>query len=191
MNPLRLARWIGDVFDELDVRWVLGGSQASSLIAEPRHTQDVDMAAELEAWHIDAVVARCEQDFFVQRTAVEEAVAQHRSFNLLSRTSSWKVDVFVCADTLLDQRQMARRQLFDVEGLSLWIPSPMDQILRKLWWYRLGHEASEQQWRDIVALTRIHGPHIDRDNLIDDAIVVGVRDLLKRAIGAAGLDGPT
>jgi hypothetical protein len=189
VNPLRLARSIGDLFDELDIRWVLGGSQASSLIAEPRHTYDIDLVAELEPWHVDAVVARCSASFFIQREAVADAISQRRSFNMLSRESSWKVDVFVSADTHLDRRQMDRRELFRAEEISLWIPSPMDQILRKLWWYRLGHEVSQQQWRDIVALVRIHGPTIDPDHLAQDAIVAGVHDLVDRAVQAAGIGG--
>jgi len=39
-----------------------------------------------------------------------------------------------------------------------------DQVLRKLWWCRLGDEVSERQWRDVLAILRVQGDAERRAN---------------------------
>ena len=46
-DPVLLAAAIGQIFDRLDIRYVLGGSVASGLLGEPRSTFDVDMMADI------------------------------------------------------------------------------------------------------------------------------------------------
>jgi hypothetical protein len=186
VNPVQLARRVGDVFDHFGVRWVLGGSLAMSLTAEPRSTLDVDMVAELDRSHIDHIMNAFAEDFFVQREAVAEALEDRRSFNLLSLSTAWKVDVFVSGNTQLDQWQLDRRRLFVSDEVELWLPSAADQVLRKLWRFRLGHEVSERQWRDVVGLLVVCEATINRAILKQNAIAVGVDDLLDRALADAG-----
>src|SRR5581483_10785947 len=56
-----------------------------------------------------------------------------------------------------------------------------DVILRKLEWYRRGGEASERQWRDVLAVLRVQ-QHLDETYLRRWAERLGVSDLLTRAL---------
>ena len=59
---------------------------------------------------------------------------------------------------------------------------PEDILLQKLRWCRKGGEISDRQWRDILGIVRVQGPHLDRDYLTNNAPVLGVSDLLMRAL---------
>ena len=47
-GPLELVSQVAAILDDLEVLYALGGSMASSLIAEPRSTVDVDIAIKVE-----------------------------------------------------------------------------------------------------------------------------------------------
>ena len=68
-------------------------------------------------------------------------------------------------------------------------PPPEDILLQKLRWYRLGGGVSDRQWRDIAAIVRVQAASLDRAYLRDGADLLGVTDLLERALGEAPPEG--
>lgn len=159
---------------------------ASSLVGEPRSTVDIDVAVLLSERDIDPLVQVVSGDYYVSAEMVREAVIDHSSFNLLHHSTGMKVDVFPLGDAPLDRLQLARRQLVEVEpGIRVWVGSAADQVLRKLYWFRLGGEVSERQWRDVLAIIRVQGPRLDRAGLTDDARTVGLADLLGQVLAEA------
>jgi hypothetical protein len=67
-------------------------------------------------------------------------------------------------------------------GRTLHVHPPEDILLQKLRWYHKGGEASERQWRDILGIIRVQAQKLDRDYLRVNAPVLGVADLLARAL---------
>ena len=57
-----------------------------------------------------------------------------------------------------------------------------DIILAKLEWYRAGGEISERQWRDILGVLGLQGDRLDFDYLKKWSAMLGVQDLLERAV---------
>ncbi len=189
-GPIALALELAALLDELGIPYVLGGSVASSLVGEPRATMDVDLAVELATPQAERLVAALGSGWYVSRDAALDAVRRHASFNLVHLETMQKVDLFVLGHGLLDRRQLAgrRRVVVDVErGDELWVGSPEDQVLRKLWWYRLGGEVSERQWRDVVAMLTVQGERLDLDDLSGAARALDLAELLARARQDAGL----
>lgn len=45
-----------------------------------------------------------------------------------------------------------------------------------------GGEVSDRQWRDVIGIVRVQGPRLDRVSLAHGAGLLGVTDLLERAL---------
>lgn len=65
---------------------------------------------------------------------------------------------------------------------EIWIATAEDTIVAKLYWYRLGHEVSELQWRDVKGVLGTQGSRLDLSYLRLWAERVGVLDLLELAL---------
>jgi hypothetical protein len=72
------------------------------------------------------------------------------------------------------------------EGIFIPVASAEDVLLSKLVWYRKTHQRSEKQWRDVVGIVTIKGPELDLGYLKRWAPDLGVDDLLRRLLMAAG-----
>jgi hypothetical protein len=71
----------------------------------------------------------------------------------------------------------------------LHVHPPEDILLQKLRWYGRGGETSERQWRDILGIIRVQAQRLDREYLRVNAPVLGVADLLARALREATDEG--
>jgi hypothetical protein len=128
-------------------------------------------------------VARLSPDFYADSDALRRAVRTKTSANLIHQATQLKVDVFVAGGTPLDDQQIERRlKVVLDDGRTLFVHPPEDILLQKLRWYRQGGEVSDRQWRDVAAIVRVQGSKLDRRYLEEGARVLGVSDLLKRAL---------
>lgn len=183
-DPIETALVVSRLLDAMGILHTIGGSIASSFAGEPRSTLDIDIVAAIEERHVETLVTALAPEFYVDADALRRAVRAHSSANLIHQRTQLKVDLFVAGGTPLDARQLARRLRVDLgDGRSLVVHPPEDILLQKLHWYRRGGEISDRQWRDITAIVRVQGPRLDRSYLRENAGVLGVSDLLERALG--------
>jgi len=188
VDPWRVAGDVARVFDELGLRYSIGGSMASSVSGEPRSTLDVDIVLAIGDGDVAALMQKLGERYYVPAAALRQAVTDRTSANIIEIESSIKVDLFVAGGTPLDDQILARRLCIVVEGdtQALYVHTPEDVLLQKLRWFRRGGEASDRQWRDVLGLIRVQGPRLDRDYLDDGATRLGVRDLFERAVAQSG-----
>lgn len=188
-EALRVCLEVTRLLERLGVRYAVGGALASSLHGVPRSTNDADVGAELREEHVRPLVEALEGRFYVDEERVRHAVRKGSSFNLIELRSVFKVDVFVLGEAPLDQEQLARRQRTALPdgGEELDVSSAEDTVLQKLRWYRLGGESSERQWRDVLGVLDVAGKRLDREYLRRGALLLGVEDLLERAVREAGM----
>jgi hypothetical protein len=184
-EPVLVVAKLARVFDELGIRYVVGGSLASSLYGTPRATLDVDLVAEISRTQADAVGRALGTEFHVDPALIREAVEQHSSFNALYLATMFKADIFVAGGDPWSREELARGRLerFETsEGTaSIRFASPEDTVLHKLVWYKLGNEVSDRQWRDVVGMLKIQGDALDQTYLDCWAPSLGVADVLARA----------
>jgi tRNA nucleotidyltransferase/poly(A) polymerase len=74
---------VADAFEQLGVAYRIGGSVASSALGVARSSLDVDVVADLTIEQVDALVARLEDAFYVDRAMIEEAVRRRDCFNVI------------------------------------------------------------------------------------------------------------
>ena len=148
---------------------------------------DVDLVADFKPKDVDHFVAQLQNEYYVSKAAINDAIARLSCFNLIHLPSSFKVDVFVLKDRPFDISSMNRAVVGKVDLMSDFefpIASPEDTILSKLEWYRLGNEVSERQWEDVVRMMKVVGEQVDRDYLLKNADELKVADLLKKLLAA-------
>jgi hypothetical protein len=181
---------VAQVFTRLGIAYALGGSMASSVFSIGRHTNDADVMVEPFPGKEAELIRELGPDYYISEPAIRQALRARSSFNFINTATGFKVDVFIRPDSPFEQSAMARRINLDVEGISgqkIDVLSPEDIALSKLRWYRLGNEASEQQWKDVLNVLKVQGPHLDRAYLERWARDLDVEDLLARAWAEAAI----
>ena len=184
-SPVAVALCVAEALESCGVRYVVGGSLASSISGEPRSTLDVDLVVEMSEADVPPVVVALAPEFEVDAGAVMRAVQSQSCANIFHRPTAIKVDLFVAGGTPLDAEQMDRRQRVQI-GTSpvqhLFVYTPEDILLQKLRWFRLGNEVSDRQWRDILSILLVQGDALDHGYVQRGAATLGVSDLLTRAV---------
>ena len=185
-NPLAVAAIVAKILDDLGIRYVIGGSVASSLIGEPRSTLDLDLMIEADAGSVRSLVARMSGEFYIDEDDAVLAAVDRTSFNAIHLGSSLKVDFFVAEAEAFASRQLERRRRVRIEpdGVDLFFYAPEDVIVRKLMWFRAGGEVSERQWRDVLGVLKACAD-LDVNLLRESANEAGVEELLDRAMRTA------
>ena len=176
---------LSKVFDHLGVRYVVGGSVASSVYGIPRSTQDVDVVAELYGKHIESVVAMLSPDFYVDADMIRDALAKQAAFNVVHLATMFKADIFPFANEPWMESEMTRGRLetlgTDSGPVTIRFASPEDTLLHKLVWFRMGGETSDRQWGDILGIVKVQGDRLDQTYLEHWAKTLDVVNLLERA----------
>ena len=180
---------IAEVLDDLEVRWFLGGSLASSIHGIPRATLDADIVADLQAPLVSAFLRALGKDWYMEEQSVRDAIRNRSCFNLIHLGSAMKVDIFVPKLRRFEGGQFSRALRIPVaEGSTIRIPvcSAEDIVLAKLEWYRAGGELSDRQWGDILSVLRVNAKNLDFEGMRERAIELAVSDLLASALTQVG-----
>ena len=183
-DDLRTLREVAAAFTQAGIPYALGGSLASSIHGVSRYTRDADLTVEPFPGQEAQLASAFGPDYYVSLPAVQEAVRDRSSFNIINTLTGFKVDVFVRKDEPFEQSAMGRRTalaLPNAPGEVLVVQSPEDLVLFKLRWYRLGNEASGQQWDDVLGVLKVQAGRLDEGYLDRWAQHLQVADLLARA----------
>lgn len=181
---LRALAPLAEVLDQLQVKWYVCGSVASTIHGVARSTLDVDLVADLRSAHVKLLIESLRPNYYISESAVVDAIARQKSFNAIHLDTSYKIDVFAVKRRAFDQSTVTRIHPATLteygEELPVIIASAEDTILNKLEWYRNSDESSERQWQDILGVVRIKGKTLDFDYLQKWASELGIADLLER-----------
>lgn len=172
------------MFEDLGILYHVGGSFASSVHGSPRQTRDPDLVAEIEHGHVDPVVARLHERFYLDAGAVHEAIDRRASFNLIDFATGFKIDVFVRGESEFDRSEFSRHRpetLSPDSAKSVNVKSPEDTVLRKLLWFEMSGRLSDRQWSDVQGILRAQSDRLDDTYLREWATQLGIDSLLEAA----------
>jgi hypothetical protein len=178
--------------DELDIRYVVGGSLASGMHGELRATNDVDILVDLPMEKIAPLVEVMKPDFDIWEDTVRAAVAARQSFGSLHIQWHTKVDFFPAGGSPLDDRELARRlarRLPSAPTRDVYFASAEDIVLRKLDWFRRSGGVLENQLRDVVGVLKLQRDVLDLEYVRANATELELTAELDRCLDDAGLAG--
>lgn len=191
-DPLKVTRRFVHALEELSVPYLVGGSLASSLHGIPRATQDVDVVVgAIKPEELEALIGVLKEDFFVDEEMARKAAKSGQTFNIIDKEGLFKVDVFFCGADDASREEMRRRVRYSFpqqEEGDLYLCSPEDIIVHKLYWYKLGGGVSERQWNDACNVLKVQADSLDFGYLHKAARLRGVDDLLDRAMKSVGAE---
>ena len=173
---------LGDVVTRLEsagVPYMLTGSVAMSIYAEPRMTRDIDIVVELAPGDERRMSELFAPDYYVSEEAVRAAISERRMFNLFNLSRLVKVDLIVLRDDEFQRHEFARRARHELGGTAAWVISKEDLILSKLAWAAPSESAF--QLRDVRKLL---ASGADEAYLHHWSARLGVEVLLRRCMDA-------
>lgn len=187
-EPIAITMALARALDRLGIRYLVGGSLASSVHGIPRSTQDIDLLVELPGSLVDALVKELEADFYIDRDMVMDAVRRRASFNIIHLGTMLKIDFFVSDRRPLLIEEMSRRQVVELGDppTSVGVCTAEDIIVQKLDWFEKGSRISERQWNDVIGVLKVRGPDLDLEYLRRWARELGLAELLAAALEEAG-----
>jgi hypothetical protein len=187
---LGLRRLI-ETLDKLEIRYVIGGSVASSVHGVFRSSNDVDIVAAIEEGHLAPLAEDLARDFYADLDTMRDSLRRRRPFNLIHYGSSYKFDIFPVPSDPYYQAELERGEVKETvlgegEAVKCLVSTPEDTVLAKLVWYRQGGEQSERQWADLRGILSVQDERLDEIYLRKWAQHLGVEDLLERLLSQKG-----
>ena len=178
-EPLQVTKQIADVFQDLKILYMVGGS----LHGIPRATQDIDIIADIKPNNVKELVNILKKDFYIDEDMIKEALSRCTSFNIIHLETMFKVDIFILKQDQVAKEEMSRRKSYKIsEKQNLYLTSAEDIIIHKLHWYELGNRVSERQWTDVIGVLQVQGKRLNYDYLKKTANQMNVSELLTQAI---------
>lgn len=133
LDPLAIAGRVTAAFERLGVRYLLGGSLASTAMGEPRATLDVDLVADLSPATVMPWIEALGAEFAIDAAWARDEVARHGSFQLLHLPSLLRIDLFVPPWEGVHLWKWQRRRRLDVgDGIELDVTAPEGIVVQKL-----------------------------------------------------------
>jgi hypothetical protein len=176
---------IVNLLDNAGIHYMLTGSFAGSYHGIPRSTHDIDLVIDSAQDQIERFVNMAiKAGFYASHEAAREAVSVRGQFNVIDRSTGWKIDLILRKDRPFSREEFRRRTLQNVFGLTLYVVTPEDTILAKLEWYRMGQ--SEQQLRDVAGIIQSQRGRLDEQYIQHWADELDVVDQWETAQKAAG-----
>jgi hypothetical protein len=188
-EPIAITAALARILDKLGIPYLVGGSLASSVHGIPRSTQDIDILVELPGSLVAPLVKELENDFYIDRDMVLDAVRRRASFNVIDLKTMLKIDFFVSDKRPLLVEEMSRRQIVGLgePPTPVGVCTAEDIVVQKLDWFEKGSRISERQWNDVVGVLKVRGRGLDLEYLRRWANELGVNELLAAALREAGL----
>lgn len=149
-EEIDLLKLVCQRLEDADVAYMLTGSLAANFYAVPRMTRDIDIVIEIDKPEIGKFCRCFEKDFYLTKTSILEAIEHESIFNIIHNDSVFKIDFIIRKDSSYRDTEFQRRNRIEFDDAQIWIVSPEDLIISKLFWAK--DSLSDLQMRDVKNL---------------------------------------
>ncbi|MGR3292570.1 MAG: nucleotidyl transferase AbiEii/AbiGii toxin family protein [Candidatus Scalindua sp.] len=178
-EELEVLKEVTKSLNNAEIAYMITGSIAMNYYAFPRMTRDIDIVLEIQRKDIATIVNLFNKNFYVDQDSIERAVNNHGMFNIIHNEYVIKIDFIVKKTAKFRQIEFQRKRQIIIDKVSMWIVSPEDLILSKLWWAK--DSLSEMQMADIENLL---DSSVDIDNIYIEKWIeeMNLRDIYRKII---------
>lgn len=138
--------------EEAQIPYMLTGSFAANFYAIPRMTRDIDIVVEILNTDLERFFQVFKDEFYVEKEDVLEAIEHQEMFNIIHNNTVFKVDFIIRKDTTYRLTEFQRRYRVKLGENEIWIVSPEDLIISKLFWAQ--DSLSQMQINDVKNLIK-------------------------------------
>ncbi len=151
-DELDILKSVAARLEAAGIPYMVTGSMATNFYATPRMTRDIDLVVELGEADVERVVSLFQDDYYIDREMVRQAVSHRSMFNMIHSTVVVKVDCVVRKDSEYRREEFSRRRTVTIDGQPVSLVAPEDLILSKLDWAK--ESRSQMQLDDVRNLLR-------------------------------------
>jgi hypothetical protein len=163
--------------EQANIPYMLTGSLASNFYAIPRMTRDIDLVVEIHSSKIDALVQIFKDDFYIDKNSIIEAIKHESVFNIIHNVLIYKIDFIIRKNILYRTIEFQRRRQVQLNNARVWIVSPEDLIISKLFWAK--DSFSEMQLKDIKNLLLVL-KNLDKDYINEWVQTLGLKNIYSK-----------
>ena len=176
---------VTSAFEELQIRYLIGGSLASSARGVLRATVDVDVLATIQAVQAEAFATALGGDWYADPEMIRSCIHAGRAFNVIHRPTGQKIDIFPASSEFhRSELERATPVRLDESEAQFPVATAEDILVAKLEWYQAGGGMSERQWSDVIGVLKAN-PNLDLVYVRRCAERLAVGGLLERAVRQA------
>ena len=175
-DELVVLKTVVQRLESAGIPYMLTGSIAANLYAQPRMTRDIDIIIKADTGQTDNLHSLFKDDFYVDRGSIEEAVKNRSMFNIIHNEKVVKLDLIIKKEGEYREAEFSRRARRKVDDIELFVVSAEDLILSKLHWAK--DSLSELQLGDVRNIISLNRDNLDFDYLRKWAPVLSVSELL-------------
>ncbi|MBI5383651.1 MAG: nucleotidyltransferase [Verrucomicrobia bacterium] len=155
MTITDVALLVIDALDRAGVAHMLVGSFSSNYHGIPRSTEDVDFVVKLAAPLASGFDKLLGENFEADPQLSFETNTGTVKQVFRVKDSEFKVEIFRLSDDPFDQERFRRRQLVEVKGRRVFMPSAEDVVVMKLRWKR------KKDLEDVKDVLSVQGGKLD------------------------------
>lgn len=154
-DELKVLSLVCQRLETANIPYMLTGSWAAHFYQVPRMTRDIDLVIEVLNPDADRLFQLFQDEFYVlSKETIKEVIERQGMFNIIHNETLFKVDFIIRKNSLYRKTEFARRQrlklLTSEETVEVWVVSPEDLIVSKLFWAK--DSLSSLQLRDVKSL---------------------------------------
>ena len=163
--------YFGDALKEV-IPYMVSGSTAANLYAQPRATNDIDIVVAVERKQADILLDTFKEGFYISQEGVRDAFDGVGMLNIIHYASVVKIDLIILKTDEFSHSAFRRRVQLSFEGVAMWFISLEDLVLQKLIWHK--ESGSELQLEDVRRLIFSNRGRIDEQYCLKWAEELGL-----------------
>ncbi|MEA2008454.1 MAG: hypothetical protein U9O54_04995 [Chloroflexota bacterium] len=179
--------------ESVGIPYMVGGAVAAWAWGEPRATRDLDVVVKIPFESANRLSKELKtRDMLVPADIIMDYLMDDRSdrpLNAIHIHSGYKADIYLLREgDALREKAFQRRKLVDLGPAlgEVYLHSPEDLILYKLWYYSLSQQT--KHLRDISAIVKTMQEELDYDYIRHWAVKKGTNTLWDEILESVAME---